>query len=213
MSPELFNSFYEENIRLVHSVALKGHRRLEGIGASIGYNDLFQEMSIVFLKTLETFDEEKGKFSPYFFKMAFFRINKIAEKFEIERAVCRSTQEIASDRFDGEVDVVLESIGDDRAGVEDVVSACELIEKIMENISPLAQKIFEWAIMPPAQVKKEIEARYMHAELSRGLGLHRRYIEPNGLALACEMLEIAGVDAGEIKRARLQLEREIRRHA
>lgn len=94
------DKFYADNTGLIHQVARKGYARMSAIGANLDYEDLFQELSITFIKSYEALDVERnGKFSTYFFMAARNRINALAEDFEMERLGLRTVRrkEIGAD--------------------------------------------------------------------------------------------------------------------
>lgn len=84
--------FYADNVGLIHVVARKGYGRLQGIGASVDYDDLFQDLSETFIKSFDGFDDDAGKFSTYFITAARNKVNQIAEGYELDRMGVKTTR-------------------------------------------------------------------------------------------------------------------------
>jgi len=87
--------FYKANVGLVHTVSRKGYTRLVKARVTIDYEDVFQEMSMVFLKACDGFDESRGfKFSTYFFMAAYNRLNNWAQALIDDRMRYTSVDEM-----------------------------------------------------------------------------------------------------------------------
>lgn len=205
--------FYAENSGLIHTVAQKGYGRLQGIGASMPYEDLVQDLSVTFIKAFDQFDPEQGKFSTYFMRSAFNELNKIAADFEIERCELgiRSVEEMshASDSDDANV---LEAIAGDSLTPEQLMVNRSAVEHLARILSPLAQEIAIWIIYPPEFIGTELIAHQAHVDYARGMGHARRNKTHLGLGFVCEMMEMIGVASNsDLRRARLELQEAIER--
>lgn len=97
MDRQNLGRFYADNVGLIHTVARKGFGRLQGIGASVDYDDLFQELSEVFIKAYDGFDEDNSKFSTYFTVAAGHKINQLAEGFELDRMGVKTTRYLSDE--------------------------------------------------------------------------------------------------------------------
>lgn len=195
--------FYANNIGLIHTVARKGYGRLMGIGAAVDYEDLVQDLSEVFVKAFDCFDEQNGKFSTYFTSAAINKINQIAEGFELDRTGVKTTRCLSNEVnpetgkrkwkakreqiHAGAVSVeemsswgeedggsILESIDSGIATPEQVVQAEQELEAMLGRLSPLAATICEMAINPPDLIEREFVALSAHAEYARGQNIERR---------------------------------------
>ena len=207
------NSFYKENVGLVHFVARKSYGRLQRMGATIEYEDLVQDMSMIFIRSVELFDAERGKFSTYFVQAAYFELRRIEEVFATERIELKikSVEEMASNAEEGEINL-WDVIGSDDLPVDEFVDAKLTVAKMESELSPLAKKILEWSVQPPEEIKREYDAKAHHAQFARSLGFAVRNREPAAFGLACEMLELSGYRRSDVNCARAQLERAIERH-
>jgi len=191
--------FYADNVGLIHTVARKGYGRLQALGAGIDYDDLVQELSEVFIKAFDGFDEEAGtKFSTYFTFSAYTKLNKIAARFERERAggVVLSAEkkdgeygyEVEREYLHGgtigieeinaagedEYSSVEETIACDSPTPEEIVEAASSARALLNSLSPLAASIAEMAFEPPEFLEREFIAMQAHAEYARSVGVERR---------------------------------------
>lgn len=202
--------YYADNIGLVHTVARKGYGRMQAIGAAIDYNDLVQDMSIVFIKTYELWDEDKGKFSTYFMYSAFNELNKTAKKFEIERLHLKvESVEEMSDSSEDQIDIS-ETIACSGDTPEQALEFKMMVEDALRGLSPVANKIVEWLINPPDELEHEREARICHASMARDMGRHKR-AKFSDIGLVCDVLLMAGVSEVEVRNARRELELSVKR--
>jgi DNA-directed RNA polymerase specialized sigma24 family protein len=198
------NSYYAANTGLIHTVAGKGYRRLMAIGASVDYEDLVQDLSEVFIKAYDLFDETRGaKFSTYFVTAANNKINALAREVEVERIGVKTTRcrldevdeetgkskwssrqerihagttsvEEMNERMGEDGASILETIASSAASPEQIVEAASTLENMLSRMSPLASFMVEAALDPPAFMEREFEAAQAHAEYARGIGVPRR---------------------------------------
>lgn len=206
--------FYADNIGLIHAVARKGYGRLMGIGAAIDYDDLVQELSEVFVKAFDLFDEAAGaKFSTYFTFSAYNEINKIAMRFERERT---GGVVVSREKNEGEYGYTVEreylhggmigiedinAAGEEGGGSfeetvacdsptpEEIVEAASSARALLNKLSPLAASIAELAFDPPDYIEREFIATQAHAEYARSVGVERRCRSTITIAFVATFLE------------------------
>ena len=168
--------FYKANVGLVHTVARKGYSRLVAANVGIDYEDVFQEMSVVFLKAYEGFDASKGfKFSTYFFMSAYNRLNSWASDLIDERLKHGVVSIDELNDSGGEEDYSLEDVMlVDAATPEAHCRVTELLEHIARTLSPLANLILTWAVAPPKELLDEVRKAELNAEFGRSIGLNVR---------------------------------------
>ncbi len=171
--------FYKANMGLVHAVSRKGFSRLATAKVTIDYEDVFQEMSIVFLKALEGFDESRGfKFSTFYFMCAYNRLNKWAQDMIEERlkhgVVSIDELNASSDEGDMDLASTLEDYADRSSNPESSYRVQELLEYMAKTLSPLAGLILEWSIAPPEEVLTEVRKAQHYAEYGRSKGHNTR---------------------------------------
>lgn len=202
------DKFYAENTGLIHDVARKGYGRLQAIGASEGYEDLVQELSITFIKAYEQFEPERGEFSTYFVRSAYNRMNKIAAEFELERceAGVRSFEEIDA-LTDCEDASFLDVIASNVLTPEQVAINRSMLERLDKILSPLAREIALWIVVPPEFVGSELNAHQAHVDYARSKGHERRNKTHLGMSFICDMMELIGIASKvELRQARLELQ-------
>lgn len=202
-------AYYAKNIGLVHHLARKGFGRLQGIGAAMPYDDMVQELSIVFLRAYELFDPNMGnKFSTYFTFAAYNRINKIVEGFEIERVRLniRSVEEIDSYTDHEDSSSFAETVPCTRQQPDEAYEAERTAQDIYGNLSPLAKLIVGWLIEPPAFVLSEFAKAQAHVEYSKSLGHSKRAVTGLRILFICDLIRlVSDVSKSEIGYARDEL--------
>jgi RNA polymerase sigma factor (sigma-70 family) len=167
--------YYLENQGLIHTVCKKVSGRVKSAHIPMEYEDIFQELSIIFLKALAKFDVDRGgKFSTYFIRSAYNRLNKIIEK---EAGLQIGLGLISIDQPMGE--------SDDEMDGFDIASndLCPESRAICDNyfntqykrLSKNAKNVIEWFINPPAFIQEEIDKRNEKAMIGRsqGISTHR----------------------------------------
>lgn len=167
--------YYKDNVGLVHTVAKKGWARLQAVGVSMDYDDVFQEVTIAFLKAYESFDETKGfKFSTLFFTCAYNRLNGWVQDLIAERVAhgVRSIEELNSG--DGESLSLEDVIMADSNTPEAEYAAKQFLEHLDRRLSSVAKLIIEWIIQPPQELVEELRAAQAKADYGRELGLATR---------------------------------------
>lgn len=191
MNRDNISSYYADNTGLIHTVARKGFRRLQAIGASMDYEDLYQELTETFIKAYDRFDESTGnKFSTYFMVSAHNRLNRLATDYEIERLELKiySIEEINSWCEDGK-GTIEEKIASDSPSPEELASVRSSTVNIMRQLSPLAAVVAEFAIDPPDFIEREFVAAQAHANFARSKGVERRARGSLNVAFVCSVLE------------------------
>lgn len=193
--------FYKANVGLVHTVSRKGFARLSRARVVIDYDDVFQEMSIVFLKACAGFDPTRGfRFSTYFFMAAYNRLNVWAAALIKDRTLAASVEQL-SDHGEGELNLE-EIILQDLSTPEGFLAAKQMAQRVSDSLSPLAALLFSWSLDPPKQIMDEIEKARLNAEFGRSLGYATRnmvQLTPRYVAGFVRM--ISDISQSEINRA------------
>ena len=225
--------FYADNVGLIHTVARKGYGRLQALGAGIDYDDLVQELSEVFIRTFDGFDEGQGsKFSTYFTFSAYTKLNKIAARFERERTGgvvvsaekndgeygyevereylhggISSIEEMNANARVSDCDLSLEElIASDEPTPEEIVEAASSARALLNNLSPLAASIAQMAFEPPEFLEREFLAAQAHAEYARSVGIERRCRGTITIAFVATFLEkTTELSAAQIRAAKNEI--------
>lgn len=198
--------YYKANMGLVHTVARKGFKRLASARVTIEYEDVFQEMSVVFLKAFEGFDASKGfKFSTYYFMCAYNRLNSWAQDM-IEERLKHGVVSIDELSHHGGEDFDLaqsmSEFADPSADPESHYRVTELLQHIAKSLSPLAALILTWSVTPPQEVMIEVRKAHTYAEYGRSRGYTSRcmvQVSPRYVATFIRM--ISDVSVAEVNKA------------
>lgn len=200
--------FYKDNMGLIHIVSKKGYARLQSAGVGLDYEDVFQELSVVFVKAYEKFDSTKGfAFSTYFFRAAFNKLNSWAQAMIDERLNqgVVSVQELNQ----GEDDEEREDIHlTDYATPESYCRVNEFLEHVGNTLSPLAALILAWVVTPPQELLEELRKADEHARYARARGYNAKCmvdITPRYVAGFIRML--ANVSQRETEHALKEIDR------
>jgi len=175
----------------------------------VEYDDVFQEMSVVFLKAYKGFDATKGfKFSTYYFMAAYNKLNTWAQKMieeRLEHGVVSIQELNHTDDGENSLEDVLMV---DHTTPEAQYRVTEFLNHINENLTPLASLILAWVLQPPRQVMTEIRKAEANARFGRSLGYNSRCmvnVSPRYIANFIQM--ISDVKQPEVDRALKEIER------
>ena len=188
------DTFYKKNIGLIHVVAKNGFARLQRVGSSINYDDLFQELSVVFIKAYDLYDESKNiKFSTYFTTAARNTVNRIVKSQEVERMdhKLRSFEELDANGDDESGVSILDTIASDELTPKQALERKQAFASLNERLSPLALKIVEWVFRPPAFLEKEYDAYGAYIKYAQSKGAKSRKMDYSPRFI-CNVLEKTG---------------------
>lgn len=211
MNRSELDKYYAKNVGLVHAVARKGYARLMSIGAAMPYDDVVQEMSIVFIKAFDGYSPELGnKFSSYFTRAAYNQVNEIVKDYSDERIKygVRSVEEMSEhikSNEDIDVDVGSYIVCTRNTPERDAIQN-EAFTRVLGRLSPLATQIVSWMIDPPKLLEGELMARVAHAEFARSQGVAKRASDSVSIGFVCDVLMRVGVGEQAIRAARRELE-------
>lgn len=163
--------FYKANVGLVHSVSRKGFNRLLAAHVTIDYEDVFQEMSIVFLRACDGFDESRGfKFSTFYFRSAFNRLNTWVQDLIDDRMHYSNIDDMGGEDSEGLESVIFKDLDTPEGNY----AVSQMIDHISKSLSPLAYLIFAWSLTPPPEIVQEVRKAQLQAEFGRALGYNTR---------------------------------------
>lgn len=201
--------YYKANTGLVHAVSKKGYARLQSAGVAMDYDDVFQEMSMVFLKAYEKFDASRGfKFSTYYFIAAYNKLNSWAQGLieeRIEHGVVSIQEMNDKDGEEFDLDQVLMA---DESTPEAQYQVTEFLEHMAKSLSPLATLILAWVMQPPPELMTEIRKAEAYALYGRQRGYNSKCmvsVSPRYVANFIRM--ISNVSQPETERALKEIDR------
>lgn len=191
---------YAGNLGFVHKVTRQCYGRLQGMGASLDYDDVLGDVREAFLAAHAKFDPEQGfEFCTYFGRAAYNKIGRVAEVVEEERIKngVRSFEELTSD---DDLDAI-ERIASDAKTPDEFLQqrqeAAVAIDKITDGLSPLARVIVEWVVNPPKPMLAEIEKQEAYAAYSRSMGVPCRNSAGVNIGFICKFLRLAMPDVSQ----------------
>lgn len=159
-----FADFYKQNVGLARKVAFKVHHRLLAMGAAVEFCDVEQEATIAMMAAYEKFNPELGfKFSTYYYRAAYNKLNAFACSYEKDRTVLGVT---SISRLDDDGESFELELFSDSGSPEQILEARQTLDEIERELTPLAGKLLEILIEPPRALENEWEA-------ARSLGVER----------------------------------------
>jgi len=163
---------FVQNQGLVHLVTRKISGRVKSCNIPMEYEDIFQELSMVFINAWDKFDKDRGqKFSTYFTSSAYYTMNRMINKeskMYIELGLISLDQDATIDGDDG--GGFGDSIPCPSLTPEEKAICDNLFDRHYKSMSKNAKKVLEWFINPPDYLLKEIDMRNEKAKLGRSLG-------------------------------------------
>lgn len=195
------NLTYEGNIGLIHLVARKVFARTNAMNIGVEYEDLFQELSIVFLNAVEKFNPELGfTISAYFTRSAYTFADKLVSK---ER---RWAIDIKAESLTGGVDESGEhrqELADTSASQELKVEVYQALSSFYTNMSDDAKAVIKLVGQSPQMLEKEVQMAIDKSEYAIEIGAKER------LATAPSKLRIALSLISKVRNISTREEREI----
>ena len=207
-------TYLAANVGLIHAVTKSANARLVKCGVSYDYEDLFQDLSITFIKAFDKYNDNLGyKFSTYFTVAARHEANKIVDKLIAERVEgkTRSVEEMTAN-FDDQADASEQIMCGGQTPEEHYISI-DKIKGMVSGLSPLAYKIVEMTIDPPDFIEREHQAQVAYAKRSRDTGVEKRVSENITVAFVCGVLtKLSTVPVMDIRAARIEINSAARGH-
>jgi DNA-directed RNA polymerase specialized sigma24 family protein len=96
-----FDTSFEAHKGLLHKMARKGYGRLIDLNVAVDYEDIFQEMSLAYVKAAQKYDVTKGiTFSAYLGKTVWNEFNCFVEREQRQNFVSVDSFEVGDDDMD-----------------------------------------------------------------------------------------------------------------
>lgn len=197
-------TYYKDNVKLVHKFARKVFARAKTIGAPMEYEDVFQEASLVFLKCFQSFDPNAGfAFSSYFSRAFYFEVNKMLADYETE-IIKAGTRSIEDYEANSEECWFLEVIPSDEATPDELVELAQTARILTEKVSRNLAIVIELLVNPQQWMVDELLNLRRHVEYARSLGIEKRAKPEITIDHICRCLTMIGVfdssDVNGVKR-------------
>lgn len=168
---------FKDHERLVHMLARKGYARLQALKISVlDYEDVFQEMSMSFVRAADKWNPDFGtSFTAYFGRAAFNDFNKVVERLT-ERAApvfllgdhIPADGRCHEDPTEGEiVEYLLTAEGGFAESTEDAVARREDALRNFKKLTRTTQELVEELIDPSQDIEAAfgaVQEHFLHAK-------------------------------------------------
>lgn len=211
-----FDTRFEAHSALIHKLARKGYGRLLGAGVSIEYEDVYQEMCLIYSKTVHIDDEGHMKYDPtrgisfsaYLGRAIWNDFNKFAERqiAEVTELGLRSVEELAEQCEDDFANPYSAIDSGDPSPEE----CFEAIQEFLHGISELhrtdrvAHFLVAKLIDPSDDLVDALNRERQEAERVRASGENKRQIAPRDVTLNL-IARHYKLDALEVRNAKRKL--------
>lgn len=178
---------YSDNIGLVHLLSKKVFGRTSAMRIGVEYDDIFQELSIVFLKAAKKYNPNAGfSISAYFTKAAYRWADRIIAR---EKRYAIDIKAVSLDEMqDSDYQGARLSLDDGSTPLEMKAYVAEAFEEIYIHLSPVAKSAVDMTIKAPPILERE--AVMAEVKIRRGLEVGARVREtarPSRLSLALSL--------------------------
>lgn len=151
---------YESNVRLMHNLAYKAHRKLEAAGYfGMNYDDVFQEVSESYLKALQAFDPTMGfRFSTYFVTSFWRNFAKTMEAFYKRKPIEAISLNGLMSGEDGDDEYIDGALGMDTDGYQpdDILWQKQAIAYAADRLDGLSKRVLEAMVNPSAELMGQL---------------------------------------------------------
>ncbi len=179
-----FDTAFEVHKGLIHKLAHKGYGRLMQAGVTVDYDDVFQEMSVTYVKAASKYNPEKGvTFTAYLGQAIWNEFNKFAEK-EVNFILQVSSIESMSGNADMEGADLYESIDSGIASPEEYMEVKQNYIANTAKCSKNGRLIVKQIINPTSGLLDHLRAKQQAAMQDRASGKNKRAHAPLDVSVA-----------------------------
>lgn len=164
------NKFFQENENLIHFATQKALGRLlrSGLGDRVEYEEIYGELTEVFVRSFNQYDPERSKFSTYFVMASTNHItSKIEKMYRLEIKLDSIDATVGDEDSSALVDLMASS----DTSFEDELELQSELKFMRESLSPLAVRLLDYSINPPEFIVNEFKAQRAQVALASSLGL------------------------------------------
>ncbi len=151
---------YIENVKLIHKLTNKFMNRVIASGAGVERDDIFQEVSRVWVKCKGGYKEDSGvKFTSYFFSAAHKEMNRFLKKDwnQTRELGLVSTSQESNDG--SEIDILETTVVESDISPEEILERQENVSVAISALSEEAKLVLSWIVSPPEELKREAKMR------------------------------------------------------
>lgn len=165
------NTDYTKHTGLIHTFAKKGYARLMEAKVVIDYEDVFQQMTMTYVKAAQAFDAEKGVgFGAYLGRAIWNEFNRYAEK-ELGLVVECGMVSADAIKMGGEDDVHLYDVveSEERTPEENLDRKQQMVRNI-RRLNPTAKFLVAQLMSPSQELEAAFDAAMRRSEQLKAEG-------------------------------------------
>lgn len=177
-----FSTNYNDHIGLVHTFARKGWGRMLKAHVDVEYEDVFQEMTVTFVKAVKAYDPSKGTaFTSYVGRAIWNDFNRYAQKYIDERMELGLTSIQEMEEGDDQEGGAWfnDSIASTERNPEEALDRKQQMLENLRALSPTAKFLAAQLIAPPPELEAAFAAHQAKAIEGGGravVGMTLRFI-------------------------------------
>lgn len=156
---------------LINKYTFKFHQRAVGLGCSMDENDIRQELSIIFLRCVESYDESKGgSFMNYLISAMYHEMNRLMSKDQRNIEQFKTVRQSQMMEEDEDTLGVWDRIDSGWASPEQNLEAYQAMTHMLDNLSPQARLLVENVVAPNQEVIRQFDIQVKGSENIRENG-------------------------------------------
>lgn len=185
-NPRGFSTAFADHKSLIHKMTKKCWGRLDSLGFSMDYEDIFQEHCVSYARAVKCYDPSKGiTFSAYMGTAIYNGFNEAVKRMVAEREVLNVVylgDEVAADSVEGlEGHDNIDSILGDGIRSPSIEDQSVLSDEIRERVSSLsdnAKLVIRELLSPSKAILKTLEGIKAHSKLAKEMKQPRIHVPP-----------------------------------
>lgn len=188
------DQLFTDHDKLLHHLAHRNISRLTQVGYCIDVEELYGIFCEVFVVSLQTWDESKGKLTTYLTTACLNMVSRLLKKHHLGDIKTDRESVIAERLSNGEENFDADIFVDSQS--HHILGSFEVMEALQEEakaLSPFARILLEYTLNPPDFIERELEAQEAKLEFSRtfdsdDLPSYRRRKSLNNISFVAQCL-------------------------
>ena len=176
---------------LIHKYSFKFAKRATGLGCAMELDDIRQELSLVFVKCCNSYDETKGgSFMNFLISAWFNEMNRLMSRDQRNREVGYTMRADSCGEEGEESFSLFDLIDSGHASPEENLSALSSMNEGLRNLSEPARMLVELLVDPPDIVCQHFDAQLRGAASRREAGMASRSTKHLNLTFLGNLFDI-----------------------
>lgn len=166
----------EQFTPMINKYAFKFHRRASGLGCALDLDDIRQELSIVFLRCVDAYDEAKGaSFLNFTITSMYHEMNKLMARDQRNIELFTTVRDHQVDE-DGDSygESIFDRVDSGWATPEQNMEAAQCYHELMESLSEPARLLVENVVNPSPEILHQFDLQARGAAQLRQQGIAAR---------------------------------------